>query len=53
MPGNWADYPAYPFCSGRCKQIDLGRWLGEDYRVPDRQGEDRSTPGEGESNGVR
>lgn len=23
----------YPFCSKRCKQIDLGRWLGEDYRI--------------------
>jgi len=23
-----------PFCSVRCKQIDLGRWLGETYRIP-------------------
>lgn len=23
-----------PFCSSRCAQIDLGRWLGEGYRVP-------------------
>jgi endogenous inhibitor of DNA gyrase (YacG/DUF329 family) len=23
-----------PFCSERCKMIDLGRWIGEDYRVP-------------------
>jgi endogenous inhibitor of DNA gyrase (YacG/DUF329 family) len=23
-----------PFCSARCKQIDLGRWLSESYRVP-------------------
>ena len=23
-----------PFCSGRCKQIDLGRWLNEDYGIP-------------------
>jgi len=21
---------AYPFCSNRCKQVDLGRWLSED-----------------------
>ena len=34
MPGNWADYPEYPFCSRRCKTIDLGKWLSEDYRVP-------------------
>ena len=27
--------PEYqPFCSARCKQIDLGRWLGETYRIP-------------------
>ncbi len=24
---------ARPFCSIRCKQIDLGKWLSEDYRV--------------------
>lgn len=23
-----------PFCSDRCRTIDLGRWLGESYRVP-------------------
>ena len=22
-----------PFCSARCANIDLGRWLGEKYRV--------------------
>ena len=26
--------PAMPFCSERCKQIDLGRWLDEEYGVP-------------------
>ena len=27
--------PAYrPFCSKRCADIDLGRWLKESYRVP-------------------
>ena len=25
---------AMPFCSDRCRQIDLGRWLGERYSVP-------------------
>lgn len=25
--------PMGPFCSSRCKLIDLGRWLGEDYRI--------------------
>lgn len=22
-----------PFCSPRCRDIDLGRWFGEDYAV--------------------
>ena len=27
--------PAYrPFCSRRCADLDLGRWLGGAYRVP-------------------
>jgi endogenous inhibitor of DNA gyrase (YacG/DUF329 family) len=25
---------ALPFCSPRCRQIDLGRWLTEEYAVP-------------------
>lgn len=25
---------AMPFCSERCRQVDLGRWLNEDYGVP-------------------
>lgn len=26
--------PYAPFCSRRCRTIDLGRWLGEAYRIP-------------------
>ena len=22
-----------PFCSDRCKMVDLGKWLGEDYKI--------------------
>jgi len=25
---------AYPFCSDRCRQVDLGRWFTESYSVP-------------------
>lgn len=25
--------PMYPFCSERCRMVDLGKWLGEEYRV--------------------
>lgn len=24
----------FPFCSERCKLVDLGKWLGEEYRIP-------------------
>ena len=23
-----------PFCSRRCADVDLGRWLSESYRIP-------------------
>ena len=25
--------PSFPFCSRRCKLIDLGKWLDEEYRI--------------------
>jgi uncharacterized protein len=34
MPGQAAEWPDYPFCSARCRKIDLGRWLGEKYAIP-------------------
>ena len=34
-----------PFCSRRCADVDLGRWLKEGYRV-----ETDETPGEEEPN---
>ena len=24
----------WPMCSERCHLVDLGKWLGEEYRVP-------------------
>ncbi len=27
-----AENPAYPFCTERCRTIDLGRWLDGAYR---------------------
>ena len=26
--------PTVPFCSDRCRLVDLGRWLDEGYAVP-------------------
>ena len=35
-----------PFCGSRCRQIDLGRWLGENYAFPSsRLREDEEEPG--------
>jgi endogenous inhibitor of DNA gyrase (YacG/DUF329 family) len=34
-----------PFCSHRCRQIDLGRWLDEGYSVPVER--EREESGEG------
>jgi uncharacterized protein len=33
-PVEFKDNPFRPFCSERCKMIDLGRWVNEEYRVP-------------------
>jgi endogenous inhibitor of DNA gyrase (YacG/DUF329 family) len=30
-----ADMTSAPFCSDRCKAIDLGKWLNEEYVIHD------------------
>jgi endogenous inhibitor of DNA gyrase (YacG/DUF329 family) len=37
-----------PFCSERCKLIDLGNWANENYRVPIEENKD--IPSNDESN---
>jgi endogenous inhibitor of DNA gyrase (YacG/DUF329 family) len=29
-----AENPSAPFCSDRCRQVDLGKWLNGDYAMP-------------------
>ncbi len=29
-----SDWPQLPFCSQKCKTIDLGRWLSAVYTIP-------------------
>jgi len=41
----WVDNPSRPFCSERCRLIDLGAWSSGDYRVP---GEELPEPEEPE-----
>ncbi|TCJ15400.1 DNA gyrase inhibitor YacG [Parasulfuritortus cantonensis] len=38
-PVEWRPENTYrPFCSERCKLIDLGEWAAEQYRVPAEEG---------------
>jgi uncharacterized protein len=30
----WEENPYRPFCSERCRLMDLGKWASEDYRIP-------------------
>jgi endogenous inhibitor of DNA gyrase (YacG/DUF329 family) len=34
-----------PFCSERCKMIDLGAWAAESYRVPTEAAPEEPDPG--------
>jgi endogenous inhibitor of DNA gyrase (YacG/DUF329 family) len=36
----------FPFCSQRCRLIDLGAWLDGDYRVPVEPGPNGHEPSE-------
>lgn len=39
--------PKYrPFCSRRCADVDLGRWLTEGYRIPAASEDEPGDPGE-------
>jgi uncharacterized protein len=34
---SWRDNPSRPFCGERCRLIDLGCWVDEEYRVAGRE----------------
>ncbi|NML86123.1 DNA gyrase inhibitor YacG [Polaromonas sp.] len=38
--------PYRPFCSERCKNIDLGAWANEDFRLPAELPPDDTLPGD-------
>lgn len=40
----WQDNPSRPFCSERCKLIDLGAWASEDYRIASEERPENPTP---------
>ncbi len=33
----WDGNPFRPFCSERCRLIDLGKWAAEEYRLADKK----------------
>ena len=46
-PVEWGPQsPNRPFCSERCKLIDLGAWAAEKYRVPAAEPPDDDPDGE-------
>ena len=43
------DWPTFPFCSERCRLVDLGRWIDGDYAIPSREAPADGLPdGDGE-----
>ena len=38
-----------PFCSKRCQDVDLGRWLRGSYRIPTEDAPGEDEPGAAES----
>lgn len=39
----------FPFCSERCKLIDLGAWFDAEYRIPSRPDEESEGPSQDHS----
>ena len=31
--GTRKEFPALPFCTDRCRMVDLGSWLSESFRI--------------------
>jgi endogenous inhibitor of DNA gyrase (YacG/DUF329 family) len=46
------DLPSFPFCSERCKLIDLGRWIDGGYTIPGREKGNMLAEDEGEEPGA-
>ncbi len=47
-PVEWSKESVYrPFCSERCRLVDLGAWFGEKHRIPDESSAagDEAAPG--------
>lgn len=48
----WQGNPWRPFCSERCRMVDLSAWLSERYRIPgEAAGQETAVDGEKEAGG--
>jgi endogenous inhibitor of DNA gyrase (YacG/DUF329 family) len=43
--GKPATETARPFCSERCRDVDLNRWLSNSYAIPGSKEDDEDNPG--------
>jgi endogenous inhibitor of DNA gyrase (YacG/DUF329 family) len=41
--GKPATAASKPFCSERCRDVDLNRWLSDSYRIPAARDDDEDT----------
>ncbi len=48
----WENNPFRPFCSERCRLLDLGKWASEHYRIPGNK-KDVTEENKKEKNGER
>jgi hypothetical protein len=46
MCGRPSNRASYPFCSKRCADIDLNRWLAGAYAIPGTEGDEEDEEGE-------
>jgi len=44
----WEENPFRPFCSERCKLIDLGAWASGEYGIPGSAEDEKDQAGQGE-----
>ena len=48
-----ADFPQRPFCSDRCRLIDLGAWLNGERAIPGEPADESQLPPDAQSGGAR
>jgi endogenous inhibitor of DNA gyrase (YacG/DUF329 family) len=44
LEGPVTSWPQFPFCSQKCKLVDLGRWLSAGYGLPKEEDDEPVDP---------